>query len=334
MQNFEWASASSVDDAIKLLNDSTDDDPDQSGRPIAGGQDLLTVMKEHIIHPKRVVNLKTIDGLEGITADASGNLTIGPLTKLATIEHDPTIKSKFPGLSEAAESIASTQLRNMGTVGGNLCQRPRCWYFRLEDVICIKKGGSECYAAKGENKYHAIFGGGPSYIVHPSDLAPMLICLNAEVTLTSSDGKKNMPLGKFFTLPRTGVVTRENVLGDADLLTEIRVPASALAARSTYLKFKERTSLDFAMLSCAAAIELGPDQTVSKARIVLGAVAPIPWHVPKAEQALIGKPLDDATIADAAEIALAGAEPLAKNAYKIPLGKTIVRRALSRLKET
>src|SRR5271154_3958027 len=177
MQNFEWASASSVDEAIKLLNDSTDDDPDQSGRPLAGGQDLLTVMKEHIIHPKRVVNLKTIDGLEGIKTDAAGNLTIGPLTKLATIEHDETIKAKFPGLSEAAESIASTQLRNMGTVGGNLCQRPRCWYFRLEDVICIKKGGSECFAAKGENKYHAIFGGGPSYIVHPSDLAPMLICL-------------------------------------------------------------------------------------------------------------------------------------------------------------
>jgi xanthine dehydrogenase YagS FAD-binding subunit len=222
------------------------------------------------------------------------------------------------------------QLRNLGTIGGNLCQRPRCWYFRHPDVICLKKGGDTCFSEKGENKYNAILGGGPSFIVHPSDLATMLTALDATITINGPKGARNVPIEKFFHLPSEDA-SSENNLGDAEIVTQIQIPSSAFAARSTYVKFKERESLDFAMGAAAAAIELGPDRTVRQARLVLGAVAPIPWRVPKAEAALIGKPLNDASIHAAAEIALEGASPLEKNAYKIPLTKALVRRALYRL---
>jgi xanthine dehydrogenase YagS FAD-binding subunit len=228
--------------------------------------------------------------------------------------------------------MATVQLRNLSTIGGNLCQRPRCWYFRLEDVICLKKGGTQCYAATGENKYNAILGGGPSFIVHPSDLAPMLLALDASLAIASPKGRRDVALANFFTLPKDSDLTKENVLDDGEVVVEISIPASAIAARSTYLKFKERSSLDFAMASVAAGIALDDDGNVSAARIVLGGVAPIPWRVPKAEDAMMGKALDDASIAQAAEIALAGAAPLEHNAYKIPLTKTLVRRALTQLK--
>lgn len=331
MNAFEWASPSSVDEAVRLLAEIQADDPYESARAIAGGQDLLTAMKDHILRPPRVVNLKQIEGLNAIDGDANAGLKIGPLVRLCEIESNSLILENFPGLAEAAESIGSVQLRNQATVGGNLCQRPRCWYFRLGHVTCLKKGGDTCYAEHGENKYHAIFGGGPSFIVHPSDMATMLTALDAQITITGPKGKRDLPLSQFFTLPADADSTKENVLSDGELVTEIRVPASPLAAQSTYLKFKERESIDFAMSAVAAAVELSPDQTVRQARIVLGGVAPIPWRVPKAEQALLGKPLNDSAIASAAEVALDGAQPLAKNAYKIPLGKALVRRALSKL---
>jgi xanthine dehydrogenase YagS FAD-binding subunit len=331
MKAFEWSTAESVDDAVKLLGEVSADDSYEDAHVIAGGQDLLTTMKEHILRPKRVVNLKTIPGLEYINGDGATGLKIGALTKLADIESHPEIVKSFPGLSEAAHSIATVQLRNQGTIGGNLCQRPRCWYFRLEDVICIKKGGDVCYAKEGENKYHAIFGGGPSYIVHPSDLATMLTALNATLTITGPKGKRDVPISQFFTLPKDADTTKENVLTQSEIVTEIQVPASPMAARSSYMKFKERTSLDFAMVAAAAAVEVGADGKVKQARIVLGGVAPTPWPVQAAADSLVGKSLDDATIAAAAEAALQGATPLAKNAYKIPLTKTMVRRALAQL---
>jgi xanthine dehydrogenase YagS FAD-binding subunit len=208
-------------------------------------------------------------------------------------------------LSEAAHAIATPQIRNVGTVGGNLCQRPRCWYFRLDGVNCLKKGGTTCYAADGENKYNAILGGGPSYVVHPSDLAPMLTAMGATVSVTGTGGK------------------RENVLVDGDVITEVRVPPPA--GRSTYIKFKERESLDFAMSSVAAVVSPG------KVSLVLGGVAPVPWRCEKAEAFLAGKKLDEKTIAEAAQLATDGAKPLAKNGYKIPLTQALVRRALTKL---
>ncbi len=329
MKAFEWTSPATINEAVKMLTVASPGDIDEAPRPIAGGQDLLTTMKDYTSRPVRLVNLKNIRGLDRITLNAKG-LTIGALVTLTELEEHAGVRKSFPGLAEAAHSIATPQIRNLGTVGGNLCQRPRCWYFRLEEVICLKKGGSECYAAKGENKYNAIIGGGPSYIVHPSDLAPMLLALGATVTVMGSGGKRVIPLDKFFTLPSEGNIRRENVLKNEDIITEIHVPVSPLAARSTYLKFKERESLDFALASAAVAVQMTPNQTVKDARIVLGGVAPIPWRVPAAEKFLTGKNLTRDVLAEAGKIALAEAKPLEKNAYKVPLTQTLVRRALAK----
>ncbi|HEU4432454.1 MAG TPA: xanthine dehydrogenase family protein subunit M [Pyrinomonadaceae bacterium] len=329
MKSFEWTNPATINEAVKLLASPTSTDIDEAPRPIAGGQDLLTTMKDYTSRPARIVNLKNIRGLNNITLNARG-LTIGALVTLTELEEHAGVRKSFPGLAEAAHSIATPQIRNLGTVGGNLCQRPRCWYFRLEDVNCLKKGGSECYAASGENKYNAIIAGGPSYIVHPSDLAPMLLALGARVTAVGARGRRVIALDKFFTLPSEGNIRRENVLNNDDIITEIFVPASPLAARSTYLKFKERESLDFALASVAAAVQLAPDKSVRAARIVLGGVAPIPWRVPDAENYLTGKSLNTEVLAEAGKIALAQAKPLEKNAYKVPLTQTLVRRAVAK----
>ena len=332
MNAFEWMNVTTVTEAVNALKSvPAPRDPDEAARPIAGGQDILTTMKDYITRPTRVVNLKGIKGLDKIESDGKGGLRIGALVTLTQLEESPLVRRSFPGLAEAAHSVGSPQIRNLGTVGGNLCQRPRCWYFRLDEVICLKKGGTECYAATGENKYHAIFGGGPSYIVHPSDLAPMLVALGASVSVAGADGKRTIALEKFFTLPSDGNLRRENVLKNEEIITEVVVPASKFGAHSTYLKFKERDSMDFAMTAVAAAVTAGANKTVSEARIVLGGVAPIPWRVPKAEAALVGKTLSDDVLMNVAKVALEGAEPLAKNAYKIPLTQTLVRRALARV---
>jgi xanthine dehydrogenase YagS FAD-binding subunit len=323
MKAFEWANAASVDDAVKLLATGETGDPDDLPRPMGGGQDLLTTMKGYITRPSRVVNLKTIAGLDGIAVGADGSLRIGALVTITQLAEQPDVLKVFPGLAQAAHAIATPQIRNLGTVGGNLCQRPRCWYFRLDGVNCLKKGGSTCYAADGENKYNAILGGGPSYIVHPSDLAPMLLALGATVAVTGPGGSRDIKLADFFTLPSQGSIRRENVLAEGDVITEVRVPPPA--GRSTYIKFKERESLDFAMSSVAAVVSPG------KVSLVLGGVAPIPWRCEKAEAFLAGKTLDEATIAQAAVLATDGAKPLAKNGYKVPLTQALVRRALTKL---
>src|SRR5438876_9094580 len=305
MKSFEWINAGSVSEAVQLLKSaSAPHDVDEAPRPIAGGQDLLTTMKDYSTRPSRVVNLKSIRGLNLIQGDARRGLTIGALVTLNQLEEYPLVRAMFPGLAEAAHSIATPQIRNLGTVGGNLCQRPRCWYFRLEEVVCLKKGGSECYAAKGENKYNAILGGGPSYIINPSDLAPMLVALGAGVSVVGAEGKRMIPLEKFFTLPSEGSVRRENVLKNEEIITEIRVPASRFAGRSTYLKFKERDSLDFALASVAAAVELQSNQTIKQARLVLGGVAPIPWRAVQAEKFLAGKTLTADVLTEVARLAL------------------------------
>jgi xanthine dehydrogenase YagS FAD-binding subunit len=329
MKAFEWSNPGTVNEAVKMLTTVSAGDIDEAPRPIAGGQDLLTTMKDYTSRPARLVNLKNIRGLDRIALNGR-ELTIGALVTLSELEEHAGVRKSFPGLAEAAHSIATPQIRNLGTVGGNLCQRPRCWYFRLEEVVCLKKGGSECYAANGENKYNAIIGGGPSHIVHPSDLAPMLLALGATITVTGAAGKRVIPLDKFFTLPSEGNIRRENVLKNDDIITEIHVPASPLATKSTYLKFKERESLDFALASAAVAVQMAGNGTVRDARIVLGGVAPIPWRVPAAEKYLVGKNLTPDVLTEAGKIALAEAKPLAKNAYKVPLAQTLVRRALAK----
>ena len=328
MKAFEWMSPTSIAEVVSALKSApAPNDPDEAARPMAGGQDLLTTMKDYLTRPSRVVNLKGLRGLDRIEEDGKGGLRIGALLTLAQLEEHPIVRRSFPGLAEAAHSVATPQIRNLGTVGGNLCQRPRCWYFRLEEVVCLKKGGSECYAATGENKYNAILGGGPSYIVHPSDLAPVLVALGASVLVVGPEGKRTIQLEKFFTLPSEGSIRRENVLQNDEIITHVQVPASKFAAHSSYLKFKERESLDFAIASVAAAVAL-ENKVITEARLVLGGVAPIPWRVPKAEGYLIGKTLSSEVARTVARIALEDAKPLAKNAYKIPLTQTLVRRAL------
>ncbi len=329
MKAFEWINAGTISEAVQLLASSAaSHDIDEAPRPIAGGQDILTTMKDYLTRPSRIVNLKSIRGLDRIEGDGKKGLTIGALVTLSQLETHPIVRTSFPGLAEAAHSIATPQIRNLGTVGGNLCQRPRCWYFRLEEAVCLKKGGSECFAATGENKYNAIFGGGPSYIVHPSDLAPMLVALGASVSITGAEGRRVIPMEKFFTLPSEGSIRRENVLKNDEIITAIRVPASSFAAHSTYLKFKERDSLDFALASVAVAVQLQANKTIQQARIVLGGVAPIPWRAPQAEKFLAAKTLSTDVLTKVAKLALEGAQPLEKNAYKVPLTQTLVRRAL------
>jgi xanthine dehydrogenase YagS FAD-binding subunit len=331
MKSFEWVNAQSVDDAVKLLTGGAQPtDPDEMPRPMGGGQDLHTTLKEYITRPSRVVNLKTIPGLNQISGDGKTGLHIGAEVTLTQLAEHPEIIKSYPGLSEAALSIATPQIRNMGTAGGNLCQKPRCWYYRLENVKCLKKGGSTCYAASGENKYNAVLGGGPSYVVHPSDLAPMLVALGASVTIASPSGKRDLPLDEFFVLPANDL-RHENVLRVGEIVTEIHVPVSGLGARSSYMKFKERSSLDFAMASVAAALELGADQSIRQVRLVMGGVAPIPWRATKAEAFLVGKKIDEPTVSHAAELALDGAQPLEKNGYKVPLSQTLIRRSLLKL---
>lgn len=329
MKSFEWHEPKSIAEAVKLLRADRTADPDEAPRPLAGGQDLLTTMKDYSTRPTRLVNLKSLPGLDRIEGDARSGLTIGSLVTIAALEEHAEVRKGFPGLAQAADSIASPQIRNLGTVGGNLCQRPRCAYFRLENVQCIKRGGSTCYAESGENKYNAILGGGPSYIVHPSDLAPMLVALGASVRVTGAGGTRTIALESFFTLPSEGRIRRENVLENDEIITHVVVPASDFAGRSTYLKFKERPSLDFALAAVAAAVDLGPGGAVRGARVVLGGVAPIPWRSTKAEQFLAGKKLEAPVLAEAARIALEGARPLSGNAYKVPLTQTLVRRALA-----
>lgn len=322
MKSFRLVNPTTLDEAIAFAGDRAAG----SAKFLAGGQDLLTEMKEHLAGPDRLVNLKTIPGL-GALDSSSGSLRIGALTTLATIERDATVRQHWTALGEAAGSVASPQIRSCGTLGGNLCQRPRCWYYRLEEANCLKKGGTECFSYGGLNKYNAILGGGPTYIVHPSDLAPALIALGAEIVLRSKSGERRMPLEKFYVLPADGDVTKETVLQDGEIVTEVVVPKPAAGARSTYVKFKERESYDFALSAVAASVALEGGQ-VRSARICLGAVAPVPWRAERAEKVLAGRALDAAAAREAAEAALFGAEPLSQNAFKVPLTKTLVERAL------
>ncbi len=294
---------------------------------LAGGTDVLDMLKERLARPQRLINLKSIPGLSYIKA--GDGLEIGALTTIAEIAENAEVRQNYAALAEAAGSIATPQLRNMGTLGGNLCQRPRCWYFRAKDLLCLKKGGELCFAVEGLNKYHCIFGGGPSFIVHPSDAAPALLALGARLDLLSGTGRRSLALSEFYQLPQDNLM-RENVLGPNELISAVKVPAPAAGTKSTYLKFREKQSHDFAIVSVAAVLQMD-GRICQQARLVLGGVAPIPWRVPAAEAELQGKTLTAAVLARAAEAATADAIPLSQNGYKVQLTRVMVRRALEKL---
>ena len=297
---------------------------------MAGGQDLLGMMKDYICSPDQVIDLKKIPSLSGISFDPKLGLKIGALTTLSEIAENPDIKQHYPVLADGAGSVGSPQIRNVATIGGNLCQRPRCWYFRNENVMCLKKGGDMCYSApdNAENKYHAIFGGGPCHIVHPSDVAPTLVALGAAVNVSShTTGSRSIPIGEFFVLPSQGGLYQEHVLKGDEIVTSVTVPISALSKKSIYLKFREKESFDWALVSVAMAVETEAG-IVKDSRIVLGGVAQIPWRIPHAEAAMKGHALSDrAAMAHAAKIAVAGAVPLSQNGYKVTLAQTLIKRA-------
>lgn len=319
MHRFELARPASTAQARELLAEK----PGSVAK--AGGIDLLDHLKEHLIEPPRVVDLKSVPGLDQIAPQDDGSLRIGALATLAQVAAHAGVRKTHPALAQACGEAASPQIRNVATLGGNVLQRPRCWYYRLESYECLKKGGDVCYAVGGENRYHVIFGGGPSYAVHPSNAAVALVAYGSSFVLEGATGSRTVPAAEFFTLPSKDA-EKENQLQPGELLTEIRVPAAA-GVRSVYDEVRERAAFDWPLVAVAAALKL-EGGTVLEARIVLGAVAPIPWRSAKAEQALTGKPLDEATAAAAARVATVGAAPLSDNGYKVGLVQTLVRRTL------
>jgi xanthine dehydrogenase YagS FAD-binding subunit len=289
-----------------------------------GGSDLLGMIKDGLVAPDLLVNLKAVRGLDEVRASAEG-VAIGGLTTLEALGRHPLIRRQYTALGEAADSVGTPQIRNVGTLAGNVCQRPWCWYYR-NGFPCLKNGGSECFAAAGENQFHAIFGGGPSYIVHPSDTAPALVALEARFRLVGPRGERVVPAAEFFTLP-SRQPARENVLGEDEVLAEVMLPAAAATARSTYFKILDREAWTHAVVSAAVVLDMD-GEVCRNARVVLGGVAPIPWRLPRVERLLEGKAMTPELAAQAAAAAVVGAVPLAKNAYKVPLTKAVVRRTL------
>ncbi len=314
---FEWTNAKSVDDAIGQLN--------EKALFKAGGVDLMDRLKEGLDAPSRLVNIRTIPGLTEIKED-SGWLRIGPLVTLATIAEHPVVRQNYTALADAALKAATPQIRNMATVGGNLLQRPRCWYFRSDQFHCMRKGGEKCFAQDGENENHAIFDNDACAIVHPSAAACALTAFGAKVEVKGKKGTREIALDNLFVRPETDF-TREHVLAPDELLTEIRVPGPSAATRSAYTKVGQKESFDWPLAEVAVVLEQRAG-IVNRASIVLGAAAPVPWRVTDAEKTLIGKPLTEQTAREAATASMKGATPLSGNAYKIPMFEAVVRRTI------
>jgi xanthine dehydrogenase YagS FAD-binding subunit len=319
MKNFGYVKAGSISEAINVLS--------VKGSVLhAGGTDLLGCLRDEIIPAEKVVSISGIKELRGIAARADGGLKIGALTLLADVAANSIVTEKYPVLAQAAASVGTPQIRQQGTIGGNLCQRPRCWYFR-SDLQCYKKGGGSCYGINGENQYHAIFGGGPCFAVHPSDVAVALVALQAQFTITGASGSKTVKAGNFFAGPGKSL-EKENVLMPGELMTGIQIPPLSGRVKSCYRKIRTRGSWDFAQTSVAAVLLFDNDK-VQAARIVLGGVAPIPWQAAAAEKLLAGKKLDNALVAAVAEASVSGANPLKNNAYKVDMVKGAIEEVLA-----
>ena len=318
MKPFEWTDATSVEQAVGQIGE----------RAVvkAGGVDLLDLMKENLIAPARLVNIRNCRGLDRIEDDEKTGLRIGPLVTLTRLDADEKVRRRYPALADAAGHAATPQIRNMATVGGNLLQRPRCWYFRNEHFHCKKKGGALCYAQNGENQYHAIFDNDPCAIVHPSACAVALVAYGAKLELTSPKGKREVLAEEFFILPEEDV-TRENTLRPDELLTEIRVPAPAPGSRAVYVKQGEKESHDWPIAELAVVLERDGD-LCKRASIVLGAASPVPRRAKEAEAAVRGKRIDEALARAAGKAALEDADPLRENEYKVPLFEALIRRTL------
>ena len=318
MKAFAYVNVATEKEAITALGT-------ERGRilPIAGGMDLVGLMKDYVAQPDRLVNVKNLD--HEITVMPTGGLRIGAAaTLIDLVEHAQVVKL-YPALVQAAEEVGTPQIRNVGTIGGNLAQRPRCWYFRNEDFPCLKKGGSRCFAVDGENQFHAIFGGGPCHIVHPSSLAVPIVAYAGKIGVAGPSGPREVASGAFFQMPDTNLMG-ENVLAPNEIITHVTLPAPGAVKAATYeVRFKQAYDWPLALATVVLTMS---GQTVKGARVVMGAVAPVPWRAQAAEAALAGKRVTEDTAAQAADAAVKDAKPMSGNAHKVQIARTAVKRAI------
>lgn len=325
MKAFTNANARDARQAAALAKQARSD-----GRRVAfagGGSDLLGLVKDQIVRPDLIVRLASIKNGDQVERSRAG-LSIGGLITLDALSKHEVIRKDYAVLAEAASSVATPQIRNVGTLAGNVCQRPWCWYYR-NGFPCYKAGGNQCFSFAGENEFHAIFGGGPSYIVHPSDTAPALVALGATFNISGPVGDRKLSATEFFTLPRQNAA-KENALADDEVLVSVEIPSQKANVRSTYKKLMDREAWTHAVVSAAVVIEMSGD-VVRSARIVLGGVAPVPWRLAEVEQILAGQRMTDSVLDKAGDAAVAGARPLSQNAYKVPLTRNLVRRTVKEL---
>lgn len=318
MRAFAYTRPESIDETLALL--------DAGHRPLAGGTDLITLMKGDIVAPEQLIDIKRLPDLSDDIAMRGDSVSLGALVTLSQIENDPLITAQFPALAQAASLAATPQLRNMATLGGNVLQRPRCWYFRADEVPCWLKGGDTCFAREGENQQHAIFDVSPCMATHPSDLVTVLVAYGASVQYRDDGGVQDIGIEDFLQ-PPTEERRTENVLPEKAVITGISLPLPGADSRSCYLKAMDRKVWAFALAGVAVVLDLD-GETVTKASVVLGGVAPVPIRAKSAEDLLIGSVLDEDVFTRAAEAAVAKAEPLEHNGYKVPLTKALVRNAL------
>ena len=320
MKAFAYVNPANEKEAVAALSPQL-----EHSMPIGGGQDLLARMKDYVTQPERLVNVKS--ALESTVTPANGGLRIGAAMKMVDLAEHAEVARMYPAISAAAIEVGTPQIRNQATVGGNLNQRPRCWYFRNEEFVCFKKGGYTCFSIAGENQFHAILGAGPSFIVHPSSLAVPMLAYGATFRLVGPKGERMVPASEYFTLPSKNLRT-ENVLAPDELLTHAILPAPGVV-KSGHYEVRYKASHDWPIAFATVLLTFN-GATVQSARVVMGAVAPIPWRSPAAEQALAGKAITEETAAAAAEAALRDARPMSQNAYKIDVAKVAVKRAILR----
>jgi xanthine dehydrogenase YagS FAD-binding subunit len=319
MKAFEYATALSTDSARQLVADH--------GAYLAGGNDLLGLLKEYLVSANILVNIKSLPGLNQIEP-GSKNWTIGALVTVGQIEGHAEIKKSFPGLHEAASEVASQQIRNVATVGGNLSQHSRCWYYRHRDTVCLKKGGDLCYARNGENRYHSLFTGNDCISPVVSNLATAFTALDATAVVLRDGKETRMGLAELYQKAWENP-TAHNSLNPGDLILKIEIPTAR--RRSAYLQASDKHAFDWALVSCAAAANV-VDGKLSQPRVALGCISPVPHQVQAANDFLDGKTLDDATASQAADLILKGAQPHEHNGYKVPLAHALIRRTLLKLK--
>jgi xanthine dehydrogenase YagS FAD-binding subunit len=322
MRQFQNENARSLEEAVSIAQQAR-----ARGQVIAfsgGGTDLLQQIKDETERPDVLINLRTVEGMDRLTDSADGVVIGGQMT-LTELSGNARIRNDYPVLAEAAGVVGTPQIRNVGTVAGNVTQRPWCWYYR-QGFNCYKAGGDQCFSVNGENQLNAIFGGGPSFIVHPSDVAPALVALGARFHVLGPDGERSLTADEFFQLPAQNA-RYENSLARDELLASVSLPASSANSRSAYQKIMEREAWTHAVVSVATVLEV-QDGVCRSASIVLGGVAPIPWRAREAEALLTGQSITPELARQAGQAAVANAQPMTRNAYKVPMTATIIERSV------